>query len=588
MTKITPWWLSPPLSFNAAPSPHVKPKKSWSEAGLLIVTLVFTLNIYFVFIRRRLQPIKAKGQWLISSTLVGAYILVLWTSFAITFGSSDLMCGSGFLLMTVSYALQSGPIILRHLRNIHIYYQATRLTQQNSMRLSHFLEDVIEANNRDAFPKKFSPVRQSSLVALLFLFLALSFGIQYELLHVWSRGVMVEPVVQCLSEDRLASQGRKQALFWFGFHLVESSLFLAGFLCTVPRKYFPDLLEGSYHLSLLFGLSLCHSIFFLKFDEVDALGNLLHLTKNEMAALLIYVRVTVYYVANGLLPLIKSFSKNFQASLDSYVADALDCKQKGKLISQATSSDGSGSDTLHNSNDKIKYLLKDIIGLDSFQNFLERQGFRNGDKGGLECLLKWYEIETLNIQLEEIPVKKNEGSTPSNWTFQPSRLNSDMHRIYNRLGQWNMVQTFDESIDNSASIFLSEVMERDFAHRLPNKVLLSGGDSLNDQLLKAPFMRILGTKNLGQFISQHYECVLEALQECQLILLLRLQEQYQHFLHSGDCKLLLKGWLKKYVIACLLIRNRVMNLPSEESYLDLISKESLQFVVLQSLGFSSP
>ena len=132
------------------------------------------------------------------------------------------------------------------------------------------------------------------------------------------------------------------------------------------------------------------------------------------------------------------------------------------------------------------------------------------------------------------------------------------------------------------------MMERDFAHRLPNKVLLSGGDSLNDQLLKAPFMRILGTKNLGQFISQHYECVLEALQECQLILLLRLQEQYQHFLHSGDCKLLLKGWLKKYVIACLLIRNRVMNLPSEESYLDLISKESLQFVVLQSLGFSSP
>ena len=204
MTKITPWWLSPPLSFNAAPSPHVKPKKSWSEAGLLIVTLVFTLNIYFVFIRRRLQPIKAKGQWLISSTLVGAYILVLWTSFAITFGSSDLMCGSGFLLMTVSYALQSGPIILRHLRNIHIYYQATRLTQQNSMRLSHFLEDGNEANNRDAFPKKFSPVRQSSLVALLFLFLALSFGIQYELLHVWSRGVMVRQATARMGEHHIS------------------------------------------------------------------------------------------------------------------------------------------------------------------------------------------------------------------------------------------------------------------------------------------------------------------------------------------------------------------------------------------------
>ena len=41
------------------------------------------------------------------------------------------------------------------------------------------------------------------------------------------------------------------------------------------------------------------------------------------------------------------------------------------------------------------------------------------------------------------------------------------------------------------------------------------------------------------------------------------------------------------MIACLLIRIRVMNVPSEDSYLDLITKESLQFVVLQSLGFSS-
>ena len=58
-------------------------------------------------------------------------------------------------------------------------------------------------------------------------------------------------------------------------------------------------------------------------------------------------------------------------------------------------------------------------------------------------------------------------------------------------------------------------------------------------------------------------------------------------MESEEKELLISGWLVKHVIACLLIRIRVMNVPSEDSYLDLITKESLQFVVLQSLGFSS-
>ena len=100
--------------------------------------------------------------------------------------------------------------------------------------------------------------------------------------------------------------------------------------------------------------------------------------------------------------------------------------------------------------------------------------------------------------------------------------------------------------------------------------------------------RILANKVLlNQFIVQQHECISEALQQCQLILLHKLQEYYQHFLRSEACQHLLKSWMKKHVIACLLIRIRMLNLPSEEGYLDLITKESLQFVVLQTLGFSN-
>ena len=88
------------------------------------------------------------------------------------------------------------------------------------------------------------------------------------------------------------------------------------------------------------------------------------------------MRIGIHYFGDGLMPLIRSFTRNFQASVDSYVADALDCKQKGRYIVQGASGTANASTNLHNPNDKIKYLLKDILGLEFFQSFLERK--RNG------------------------------------------------------------------------------------------------------------------------------------------------------------------------------------------------------------------
>ncbi|QDZ21328.1 hypothetical protein HOP50_05g38590 [Chloropicon primus] len=566
-----------------SPSPHnVKPKKSWSEAGLLFVTLVFTLNVYFVFIRRRLQPIKAKGQWLVTSTLLGAYALFMWTSFAVTFGKGDLICQSGFHLQLLAYALLTGPCVLRHLRNLIIYAKARKLIQAEGGLLDAFLAIGSEGNNRDSFPKDFSLMRQSSIVSWLALVLVILASVQYQLRLVFGQGWMVEPTVQCLSEDASESQARKQSFYWFIVHLVESLLFFWALVWEAPAKYFPELLESRYELAPLFSISLCQSLLFLQFDRLGPLESFLEMAKGDIVSLLVYVRVALHFLINGLLPLARSFRKNYQASVDSYVADALDCKQKRRFIAVQGGIASNTSD-LHSSNDKG--LLRDILGLEAFQGFLGRWG--SGKEEGLDNLLKWYEIETINIKLEDIPGQKNEGTNPNSWDSNFSSLTAQVQRLYNKLEQWDMVQNFDESVDNTASIFLSEAMESDAAHSLPNKIFLSG-DALNDQLIKSPIKRIMLNKRLlGQYLSQHYECLLDALAQVQLSVLLTLQEHYQAFLKSEDCQNLRSSWMKKHVIACLLIRMRVMNLPSEDSYLDLITKESLQFVVLQTLGFSN-
>ena len=114
-----------------------------------------------------------------------------------------------------------------------------------------------------------------------------------------------------------------------------------------------------------------------------------------------------------------------------------------------------------------------------------------GDKIGLDSLLKWYEIETINIQLEEIPVQKNEeGGDPLSWNFQHRNLGFQIQRIYKSLEEWNLLHAFDASIENAASLMLSEAMERDFALRLPNNVRLAN-DSVNESLLKSPMRYVL-------------------------------------------------------------------------------------------------
>ena len=590
-----------------SPSPHdVKPRKSWSEALLLLVTLVFTLNIYFVLIRRKLQPIKAKGQWLITSTLLGAYLLFMWTSVGRIFGPGKLVCETGFRLILLTYTLQSGPIFLRHIRNASIYDKARRKVLSDQGLLQEFLGSAGRAelsNNRDAFPKTFSLVRQSSLMMWLAFVLVVFGSLQHELLQVISRGVMVEPAVQCLSEESYGSNERKQSLFWFGFHLLESLLYLWALFYQVPSMYFPsDLLESKAETFLFFLVTFSQTLIFLEYERLGLVERVFNMAKDDMAVLLVYARILLHFSINGLLPLLRSFNKNFQACVDSYVADALDCKQKGKYIGNEAAG-GSGSseqnagalqvhgpdrEILHNANEKIKYLLKDILGLDHFQTFLERQGGSHED--GLGHLLKWYEIETINIKLEEMPGQKNCGAidADSTWTILNfNTLASQIRKIYNKLEQWKMSEAFDESVDTSASHFLSEAMESDSAHRLPTKVFLTSGDSLGDHLMASPIKRILLSKHLlQQYVVHHYDCIIAGLRQCQMTLLLNMQEHYQSFLLSEDCRQLKVGWMKKHVIACLLIRIRVMNLPSEDSYLDLITKESLQFVVLQTLGFS--
>lgn len=576
-----------------SPSPHnVKPKKSWSEAGLLLVTLVFTLNVYFVFIRRKLQPIKAKGQWLTTLTVLGAYLLLMWTSFAVTFGASDLVCQTGFHLVLSTYALQTGPCILRHVRNLGVYSKARRITASGDGLLEKFLGSGQEVSTRESFPKTFSLIRQSSLVTWLVLAVLVLAGVQYQLLDAFHRGVMVEPAVQCLSEEALRSQATTQTSFWFSVHLAEAVLYVWTFLHDVPSKYFPELLEDKAELAAFFALSACQCALYLRFHELGPLSDLLGLSGQDLAALLMYLRCSLHYLIHGLLPLVRSFGKNFQASVDSYVADAMDCKQKGRVIAgrgaaPALGGDGDGAGgVLHNRKDKIKYLLKDILGLDAFQRFLEGHGL--GREEGLNCLLKWYQIETICINLEEIPGQRNEGKDPNGWHPNFNRLTSQMQRIYAKLEQWDLSQIFDEAVDGTASLFLSEAMESDSAHRLPNKIFLNPDQGLSDQLIKSPIKRILlSRKLLGQFVSQHYECLRDALGQSQTTLLRKLQDHYEGFLESEEKELLISGWLVKHVIACLLIRIRVMNVPSEDSYLDLITKESLQFVVLQSLGFSS-
>ena len=90
------------------------------------------------------------------------------------------------------------------------------------------------------------------------------------------------------------------------------------------------------------------------------------------------MRIILHYFWDGFIPLVRSFTRNFQASVDSYVADALECKQKGMFIAQSESSTSNSSSGLYNSNEKIKFLLKDMLGLEAFQTFLEMKSIGLG------------------------------------------------------------------------------------------------------------------------------------------------------------------------------------------------------------------
>ena len=105
----------------------------------------------------------------------------------------------------------------------------------------------------------------------------------------------------------------------------------------------------------------------------------LHSTKLlHSVAFLIFMRIILHYFWDGFIPLVRSFTRNFQASVDSYVADALECKQKGMFIAQSESSTSNSSSGLYNSNEKIKFLLKDMLGLEAFQTFLEMKSIGLG------------------------------------------------------------------------------------------------------------------------------------------------------------------------------------------------------------------